>query len=602
MALVTIDHNKHRWLITPENIIERSALLQLPAKKWMSQMNMFIAGMLPGNARSLREMLDKKQLAFPSDHEAEIYESIQDILKPARQDRQFPTWYTFNTDKFPPAEHQIDALKRVYPVDAGALLMEMGTMKTRVAIDLMTAHFYERRIQFVIVVAPLTVKMSTWVDELANYSPCPYNFIDVDSDFIAANFRPLQDRLQWLVVGVESLSQGKTFKALAPLTKLGVPYACVVDESSRIANWKAICTQAAFDLRRNAAIKLIMTGSEIKKNIEDLYAQFEFLDPNVIGVGDYYAFRNRYCIMGGYKNKEIIGYNHIEELMGLIAPHVYQCTKDILKLPPKLYEKRIVELSPEQKKLYQQIKKGEAEKISTKNVLTKILRLQQVSSGYWNTDATQTDIETGKKIKVPVETHEVVPPSRNPKLREILAIAREVSHPMIIWVQSMYECQILEAALSKLGEVVKIIGDTPKEERNGIVQRFQTGRVPYFIGTEAAGGIGITLTAARTVVYFSNSQRFGDRVQSEDRAHRKGQTGSVTIIDLVAKSTVDVVVLANHREKSELANYVKAALKNRLALDLMYDGQIDEQLLYDASMMTGPPDQYDDLLNQHEPE
>lgn len=583
MAIVTIDYNQHRWLVTPENIIERSAMLQLPARKWMTQMNVVVAGMLPSNARVFREQIAKKQIFFATEAMAqEVLDSIEEILKPARQERQFPAWYTFNTTKFLPAVHQLDALKRVYPVDAGALLMEMGTMKTRVAIDLMTAHFYEKRIQFVIVIAPLTVKMSTWVDELANFSPCPYNFIDVDSDFIATSFRPLQDRLQWLVVGIESLSQGKTFRNLLPITKRGISYACIVDESSRIANWKSICTQAAFDLRRNAALKLIMTGSEVKKNIEDLYPQFEFLDPNIVGVGDAIAFRNRYCIMGGYKRKEIIGYNHVDELMGLIAPHVYQCTKEILDLPPKLYEKRIVQLTPEQKKLYQQIKKGEHEKISTKNVLTKILRLQQVASGYWNTDRTVIDPETGKKIQIPVETHEVVPPSKNPKLREVLQIAREVSHPMITWVQSMYEMRILEKELLELGEVVKIVGDTPKEERNGIIKRFQTGQIPYFIGTEAAGGIGTTLTAARTVVYFSNSQRYGDRVQSEDRAHRKGQTGSVTVIDIVAQSTVDIIVLANHREKGDLASYVKAAIQHRLSLDAIFDGEIDESLLKEA--------------------
>lgn len=886
MAIVKIDARSKRWLITPGDIMERSALLKLPARKWMTQMNMVIAPMIPGNARELQHQIREGQLG--SGFGPEAVASIEAILQPTRHDRQFPTWYKFNNTKFSPADHQMDALKRLHPVDAGALLMEMGcfsgdteylsptgwrtldeydggrvaqycpgnsvdngrlefvqpdeyikkpcddwyemkhargldllvdgkhrvaywepeierlrvtnaptiqasgikswelpcvfgapsrrglelseaqlrlqvavladgsfhpsvpdsknvrvtvkkerkktrmvqllaaagieytthvpapgfvsykfyapwrsktyidfweasenqlaviydevfkwdgheyasgrrayysnnkedvdfiqyvantrgdraricynrgnwhcevpatqgplhvrgvnvrrsghtgmkysfsvpstylvvrrndrvvvsgnTMKTRVMIDLASAHFFERRIQFVIVIVPLTVKMTTWVDELANFSPCPYNFIDVDSDFQAENFRVQQDRLNWLVVGVESLSAGQTYRRLEPVTRMGVPYAVIVDESTRISNHEAICTQASFNLRRNARIKMIATGFEVKKNIEDLYSQFEFLDPNIIGVGDYVAFRNRYCMMGGYKNKEIIGYNNIDELMGLIAPHVYQCTKEILHLPPKLYERREIIMSPEQKKAYAAMKRGEIEGASVKSVLTKMLRLQQIAAGYYNLDKQElVDPVTRKTIKIPVEFVEVVKPTSNPKLRELLNVAREIRRPMLVWVQSMYEYRIVTQALGKLGRVLSIIGDTPKGDRNAIVKEFQTGAVPFFVGTEAAGGIGTTLTAAGTVAYFSNSQRLENRVQSEDRAHRRGQTGSVTVIDLVAKDTVDVTTLANHAEKIDLAMYVKAALRKRISLDSIYDGELDLGILHELA-------------------
>lgn len=582
MAIVKVDNRTRRWLITPANIIERSALLQCPSRKWMTQMNCVVVNQTPANARVLMEKMskDRPEIVPEGVETPEFLASVEALLQGARQERQWPTWYAFNNKKFSPAEHQIDALKRLYSVNSSALFMEMGTMKTRVMIDMMTAHFYERRIQFVIVITPLTVKMSTWQDELANFSPCPYNFIDVDSDYRASSFRVSQDRLTWLVVGVESLSQGKTFKALEPVTKLGLPFACGVDESTRIANWKAICTQAAFDLRRRALIKFIATGFELKRDLEDLYAQFEFLDPNIIGCGDYFAFRNRYCIMGGYKNKEVIGYNHIDELMGLIAPNVYQCDKSKLNLPPKLYEKRIIKLSPEQRKMYIRIKSGDVERVSVENVLTKTLRLQQVACGFYNEDKQEApDPKTGRVKKLPAVLVEIVPPSKNPKLRELLLICKEISHPMIVWVETMYEFKIITEALGKLGKVLSIIGSTPKEERRGIITEFQTGSVPYFVGTTTAGGIGTTLTAARTVVYFSNGQRLEQRVQSEDRAHRKGQTGSVTVIDLVAEGTVDVSVLANHAEKIELAMYVKAAIRNQIALEKYFDGEVDSTIM-----------------------
>lgn len=576
MAQIKIDGGRRRWIIKPAHIMERSALFELPARKWMTQMGVIIATAIPSNARVLQSLLVSGKVRVPDElNLAEVHLEIERLLKPARTDRKFPEWYKFNNDKFSPAEHQYEALQRLYPVDYAALFMEMGTMKTRVMIDLCSAHFYEQRIKFVIVITPVTVKMSTWQDELENFSPCPYNFIDVESDFEAGNFRVAQDRLNWLVVGVESLSQGKTFRALEPVTQMGIPYACGVDESTRIANDGTICTKASYKLRENSEIRFIATGHELKRNIEDLYSQFEFLSPNIIGCGNYFAFRNRYCMMGGYKNKQIIGYNHIEELMGLIAPYVYQCDKSVLKLPPKTYQQRIVEMSPEQKRMYIKVKSGAMDRISVENTLTKALRLQQIAIGFVNTDRWIKDPITGEKLEVGSEEIEIVPPSRNPKLRELLRICDEVSHPMIVWVNTEYERRIVYEALLKRGEIIGMFGDTPKENRRDLVRQFQTGNFPFFVGTASAGGIGITITAARTVVYFSNSQRLLDRVQSEDRAHRKGQTGSVAIIDLVAKGTVDPSIILLHQEKIELGRFVKQALHDRIRMEQFYLGDLD---------------------------
>lgn len=585
MALVKVDTPHKKWLITPRDIVERSALLKLPSKKWMTTLNMFFVPMNPANARHLHAEIEAGQLSFLLDQDTLwMKEQMATLMLPTRKDRVFPPWYQFNNAKFAPAEHQIEALKRIYPVDASALLMEMGTMKTRVMIDMVSAHFFERRIQFAIVIVPLTVKMTTWVDELANFSPCPYNFIDVDSDYNAKSFRVYQDRMTWVLVGIESLSQGVTFKALEPITRMGIPYACLVDESTRIANWKAICTQAAFSLRKNAAIRTIATGFEIKKNLEDLFAQFEFLDPNIIGCGDALSFRKRYCLMGGYKNKEVIGYDHIDELMGLVTPHVFQCDKSILRLPPKLYERRIVKMTSEQRKVYDSIKRGEIDTISVAHAMTKTIRLRQVACGYYNTDRVKKGKIhplTGIKAECDIEPElvEVVPPKSNPKIRELLLLAKEISHPMIVWCESLYEIRIVTEALGKLGEVLSIVGDTPKGDRNGIVKRFQTGDVLYFVGTAAAGGIGTTLTAARTVAYMSNSERLEYRVQSEDRAHRKGQTGSVTVIDIAAERSVDLSILRNHADKIDVAMYVKRALKSRILIDKFYDGEVDEAIM-----------------------
>lgn len=578
MAIIRTDHERRRWLIHPLDIMERSALFEMPSRKWMTQLNVISAPFTPANARILAKLITDGQVLCDnrmSVGQLEEYErSVEELTRPARTDRQFPTWYKFNNTVFSPLEHQYEGLRRLYPVNECAIFMAMGTCKTRIMIDLMSAHFFERRIQFVIIIAPMTVKMSAWQDDLEKFSPCPYNFVDVDSSFKAKNFKVTPDRLTWLVVGVESLSQGKTFNAIDPVTRLGIPFGCGVDESTRIKNNRAICTQAAYKLRLRAKVKFIATGHEIERSVEDLYSQFEFLSPNIIGCGDYYAFKNRYCKMGGYKSKQVIGYNNMGELMGLISPHVFQCDKSVLKLPPKVYERRLVEMQPEQKLAYGKVKKGMMEGVTIQNVLTKTLRLQQVANGFIHEDNWYIDEETGKKYKREGKTIEIVPPGRNPKLNELLRIADEISHPMIVWAESTYEHGIIVAALSKLGAVIEFTGATLKEERQDLVREFQKGHTPFWVGNTASGGIGITLTAARTVTYFSNSQRLGYRVQSEDRAHRKGQPGSVTILDLICKGTVDQAVLKLYGQKIEIAQFVQGALRDKIALEKFFDGDV----------------------------
>lgn len=580
--------NSKTWLIFPAHMGERSALLRTPSRKWMQMMGAFKLTKSPANARALRQEIDNSQITFDMT-EAGIQFGLEllELTAPSRKARQFPTWYQFKNVPHPPLPHQIEALKELYPTDTPAALMEMGTCKTRVCVDLMAAHFYEQRIQAVIVICPVTVKMATWEAELARRCPCPYDYVDVGSDFRADNVRIRPDRLAWFVVGVESLSQGKTLKALFPLTQRpGFKYAIVADESTRIANTTAVCSQAAVELRKNAKIAMIMTGQEIEKSLENVYGQFEFLDPHIVGCGDFISFRNRYCQMGGYKNKKIVGYNHLDELMGLIAPHVYQCDKSVIKLPPKLYQQRRIAMHPAQREMYKKIKLGLVPGVSVANTLTKTIRLRQVASGFYNTDGWRKDPKTNKKEKIPITTVEVIPPNQNPKLNELLSIAEVRRRPMIVWVNNRYELQLVTAALQPYGSIMHLTGEVHRDDRRRVVDTFQEGKTDFMIANPAAGGIGITLTAADVNVFYSNGERLGYRVQAEDRSHRQGQENSVTIIDLIMQGTVDSSIWRNLSEKIDLAAYWKMALHDKKAMEKFYDGEIDEAILEQARMVS----------------
>ena len=180
---------------------------------------------------------------------------------------------------------------------------------------------------------------------------------------------------------------------------------------------------------------------------------------------------------------------------------------------------------------------------TTASVLTQIMRLQQICCGFLQPD--EGEIE----------------PIRSNRLDELLNLSEEVQGKAIIWATYSYDIQRIAKSLrDRFGPeaVATYFGETPQEERQEIVRRFQDTNDPlrFFVGQPKTGGYGITLTAANTVIYFSNSYDLEIRLQSEDRAHRIGQKNKVTYIDLVSPATVDEKVLEALRNKINIASKV----------------------------------------------
>jgi len=258
--------------------------------------------------------------------------------------------------------------------------------------------------------------------------------------------------------------------------------------------------------------------------------------------------------MGAHSFNQIVGYQNLDELNGIIEPFSYRVRKeDCLDLPDKVYTRRTVELTPEQKKLYEQMKsmalaivEGEdGGLISAPTVLTQILRLQQVCSGF-------AKLEDGRMVEVPTN-----------KLNELMSALQEIDGKVIIWGNFTHDLELIQKALAKeYGEdsVELFYGATPADDRQLIVERFQDPANPlrFFVGQPRTGGYGLTLTEAKTVIYYSNGYDLEVRLQSEDRAHRIGQTNKVTYIDIVAENTVDEKVIRALRDKIDISSRVLA--------------------------------------------
>jgi Mesyanzhinovviridae DNA helicase len=562
MATFRADLERNRILAQPEREDDFSVLLKLPSRRWMQRSRTFI---IPATRVNCQYLLANMSFADQVNYPTEVMDYIKERSLSKAGNRPFPRWYAYKTQAYP---DQYNAVHKCYKNNVWALLMRMGAGKSKAAVDLATAAFYEKLIKAVVVVCPNAVKPVWLADDgqISTHSPCPVVKVDVDTKFDCTIVPVDQSRLTWVVVGVESFSQGGTFNRVLPFVE-NTPCAVIVDESTRIKNPKAIRTQRVKALGMPAQVRGIMTGASVTKNLIDLYSQFEFLDPEIIGSGDWYAFRNRYAVMGGYKNKKILGYENVEELMQLIEPYVYICGKP-QGLPPKIFTQRYVKLSDEQKDMYRKLKKAEIEEVSVANVLNRVAKLQEIVGGFLREDPHEvTNPLTGRVSKKQGKIIWTLEPDKNPKLEELVNYAEEAGdEPIVVWCKYRWELEQCHMALSKLGPAVQLHGDTPNDEseegRTRVIQKFQGGDFKYLCSTQQVGGIGHTMVASHLMVYYSNTHSLEDRLQSEDRIHRIGQDESCLYTDLIATKTVDVLLQESIKSKKSLDEYISEQLMN----------------------------------------
>jgi len=280
--------------------------------------------------------------------------------------------------------------------------------------------------------------------------------------------------------------------------------------------------------------------------------------------------------MGGFKEKQIVALKHLDDLIARIGPHIFQVKKDdvLSELPPKHFEIRYVDFTPEQRQKYKLIHDSKIaptqeawQKVASsdgiQNALEKILRLQQIAGGFSVRKEPNPD-PTKVKKKPFVYFPEKIP-GVNKKIEEIIDIAHESGGATVIWCAFTPEIEAVKQALAdEFGpaSVVEISGRVSENDRAENIERFQSGSARFLVGNAATGGMGIDLQTASIVIYYSNTYRLEDRLQSEDRAHRMGQKNSVLYIDLVVKGSVDELVSAALHEKKSISDYICGAISD----------------------------------------
>jgi len=534
---------------------------KIPNRRWDSRRRIWTAPVLRANSRHLLDHFDRD--AFTG---VALQVAVASIERVSRSVTPFPVLYPFKTN---PRQYQRTALDRAWGKEMFAFYMDMGTGKTKTALDLMSAHFIDGKVERVLVVTKFSTRRN-WEAEIGIHCPvqCDVHVLDTSKAKAFEEWNARTDQgLKFLIVGTESLAAGNAIKYSMTFVNSALAVAMIVDEAHMIKTHNAVRSKNCVDLGKSARYKIIMTGTPIANGPMDVFMQFEFLDPNIIGIGDFYSFRNRYAIMGGYEDRQIVGYQNMEELIELISPFVYQVRKsDVLtELPPKIYETREVQLNEEQKRLYKEIAKRDRavsgdRGITVNTVLERMLRLQEIAGGIITYERNPDTYNTAKFEHTRI-------PGKNPKIDELMSVVEENVCSTIIWCRFIEEIQMItEALVEKYGKdsVVQIYGAIDENTRwDNVSEKFQKGIARFIVGNAATGGVGLNMTAAELVVYYSNSFSFTDREQSEDRAHRIGQTKSVTYIDIVAEGTVDAIVVDALRSKKDVSEFVRTSIASR---------------------------------------
>ena len=479
--------------------------------------------------------------------------------------------FTRSSTGFAPMAHQQRMLDKVWNLDAAAWFAKMGTGKTFAAVHLACARFNAGLIDSLVIICPSTLR-ATWRKELAKYATVDYDFRIHETkaswlkDFYALDVdrRDSGPRvLKILAVSVEGLGVSAGLYDSVCGFFIGREAMVINDESSRIKNPSALRTKRAIELSGHSKFRIILNGTPIAIGMEDLWSQYEFLDPNIIGSGDYWSFKTRYVTMGGYEQKQVVGYQNVEELMTLIEPYTVEVGKDVLNLPPKVMKTRYVAATKEQKNLLKLIKKGWGDDINdplikVDNVLERVLRWRQVVGGW----LPRLDEATEKTVLEPLKD--------NPKMDSLFELIDDTFHgsKFIIWTPFVHEIEYIHDRLAAKygpGAVRKYYGKTEKADRSAIEDAYcNDPKMRFFIANPQTAGLGLTLISGMDdiMIYYSGTNAYIDRAQSEDRAHRIGQYRSVLVVDMVMEKTIDEHILAAIAEKMSVEEYIMTRLKN----------------------------------------
>lgn len=548
-------------------------------------------------SRSLK-VSQEGRLLYECKNVDELYRCMKNLKSP-------PSNYEFKTKPF---EHQRQVFNDTKNLEYYAIFWEMGTGKTKLMLDTAGWLYENKKINSIVIVAPNGVHRDWILEAVPIHLP---NRILYIAAYWSATPKKLEkrqlERLQErendifkiLTINVEGIHTKKCQDYIFKFLKNNKSM-IVIDESDTIKNPDAKRTKFILKLRELSSYRRILTGTPITQSPLDLFTQFQFLNPDVLKYKSFVQFRSRYAELKNpalitelsmivpdknivyeiynqrrkqfvhdnflrerltngqfYQVKKILrksfmfvsSYKNLDELSENIKPYRSRILKkQCLDLPEKIYTSKYIEMSKEQRQIYNDFKNKliveiDGQEMSAQIILTKMLRLQQITGGFYTAD----DEDEAKPI--PGENHKL-----NKLLETISSLPKESK--IIIWARFTAEIKLLYDHLPH-DQTVLYYGEIRDDEKFKAKEKFQKDpNTRFFVGNQASGGVGVNLTSADNMLYFSNYFSLRIRLQSEDRFHRIGQINNVVITDFITRSTLDEKVLSALKSKKDVADLV----------------------------------------------
>ncbi len=439
------------------------------------------------------------------------------------------------------------AVEKLKPTRVGGLFMEMGTGKTLTAIELIKRRLH--KIDKVVWFCPVSLKSTIFLEILKHTdSKDIYVFDDKTTSETMPNVR-------WYIIGIESMSSSN--RVVFAASKLITEHTFVIlDESSYIKGHRAKRTERITLIAEKAKYRFVLTGTPISQGVEDLFSQMKFLSPQILGYRSWYTFANNHLEYSEKYPGLIVRTHNTEQLAAKIAPYVYQVTKEeCMELPSKHYKTKYFQMTREQRHAYEAAKNEillNIDMIDDFKPYT-IFRLygvlQQIASGFWNHRHVQGDVPSPYKYGF-LE----FPENRLDTLLNLI----HSDEKTIIWGKFRYDIDRIVSTLQDcygVDTVAVFTGSTKIKNRQAEIEKFH-GDAQFFVSTMSCGGHGLTLNEAENVIFYTNSFKYSERLQAEDRCHRLGLDHEVQYYDIIGPG-IDEKIWEALSRKEDVADSFK---------------------------------------------